>query len=150
MTKKITILMVLALTICSFTYFGHNNDAPKVYDRVTIQNQANTGFENTSNPNPKFYNAPMNFEGPKSVGDVLIGPEVPITGLTGFYDYHFNGNQDHYIYRSGPGILHAVYMLSLDSASVSPSRRVKYAFSSDNGSTWTDLGTVPSIRAGLR
>jgi hypothetical protein len=153
MYRKITLLMVLALTIYSFSYFGQKSDGPITYNRATIIYNAfdgETPVNSTKTPNLQFGNLPMIFEEQKVVGDVIIGPEIPINGLTGFYDYHFNGNQPHYMYRASSTLMHAAYMLSLDSLSVSPSRRVKYAFSSDDGATWTDLGEVPpSFRAGF-
>jgi hypothetical protein len=152
MLKKITIFLLLAVAIYSFSYFSQNSDGPKLNNRVTVLNQAYDGEASVytnKTPNPKFCNLPMTFEGQKVVGDVIIGPEIPIAGLTGFYDWQFNGTQYHYIYRSSSTILHAAYMLALDSLSISPSRRVKYAFSSDDGETWTDMGEVPTIRAGF-
>jgi hypothetical protein len=152
MVKKITLLVIVALAVSAFSYFGQQSDVPKVTNRATVLYQAYDGIAPTLRdraPNPQFVNTSMKFEGQKVVGDVVIGPEIPITGLTGFYDYQFNGNQDHYLYRFNSTTMHAVYMLSQDSLNVSPSRRVKYAFSSDNGTTWTDLGEVPTIRAGF-
>jgi hypothetical protein len=87
----------------------------------------------------------MIFEGEKIYGDYVIGPEIPITGLSGFYDYQFNGTQPHYIYRTNATELHAIYMLTHDSTDPQgPTRRTKYAFSDDDGSTWQDLGEIPS------
>lgn len=152
MVKKTTPFLIIALAVCAFSFFGQQSDVPKVFNRATVIYQAYDGIAPTLRdraPNPQIVNTQMKFEGQKVVGDVVIGPEIPITGLTGFYDYHFNGNQDHYLYRFSPTIMHAVYMLSTDSLNVSPSRRVKYAFSSNNGTTWTDLGEVPTIRAGF-
>jgi hypothetical protein len=42
-----------------------------------------------------------------------------------------------------------MYMVSLDSTQISPSRRTKVAFSTDHGATWQDLGVVPNIRSGF-
>ncbi len=151
MLKKITIFLLLAAAIYSFSYFSQNSDGPILNNRVTVLNQAYDGEASVytnKTPNPQFGDILMKFENEKTVGDVFIGPEIPITGLTGFYDYHFNGNQSHYFYRISSTALHAIYMLSTDSLDVSNSRRVKYAYSTDNGTTWSDLGAVPSIRAG--
>jgi hypothetical protein len=152
MVKKTTLFLIVALAVYAFSYFGQQSEIPKVTNRATVIYQAYDGIAPINKdraPNPQFVNTPMKFEGQKIVGDVVIGPEIPITGLTGFYDYQFNGNQDHYLYRHSSTVMHAVYMLSQDSLSVSPSRRVKYAFSSNNGTTWSDLGEVPTIRAGF-
>ncbi len=152
MVKKITLLVIVALAVSAFSYFGQQSDGHKVIYRAAFINNPDDGFapiNKVKAPNTQSVNIPMIFEGQKIVGDVVIGPEIPITGLTGFYDYHFNGNQDHYLYRSNSTTMHAVYMLSQDSLDISGSRRVKYAFSNDNGTTWTDLGEVPTIRAGF-
>jgi hypothetical protein len=153
MFKKITLLMAVGLAISSFTYFGKNSDFPNKPIEKVIRFNADAGYSSGNESrthNPGFVNIPMKFEGAKTVGDAEIGPEIPITGLTGFYDYQFNGNQDHYIYRFSSTIMHAVYMLSEDSSNYNDTRRVKYAFSSDDGDTWTDLGEVPSnFRAGF-
>lgn len=150
MIKKITLLLVLGLAIYSFTYFGQQSNFPKSNNRSTILYEADDGnAQDNVRHNPEFCTIPIKFEEGKTLGGAEIGPEIPITGLTGFYDYQFNGNQPHYLYRSNDSVMHAVYMLSLDSSNISPSRRVKYAFSSDDGDTWSDLGEVPSnFRAG--
>ncbi len=152
MSKKITLLMVLALTICSFTYFNQTSDQPKVTARCSVVYTAYDGNSNIPTKkiaNPQFNSSPMVFEKGRTVSDAEIGPEVPIDGQSGFYDYQFNGNQDHYLFRVDGTTMHSVNMLSTDSLNVSPSRVVKYAFSSDDGVTWTDLGAVPSIRSGF-
>jgi len=105
---------------------------------------------NIPNHLKKFDYTPMEFEGPKTVGYADIGPEIPVTGLTGFYDYQMNGTNGHYIYRVSATSMHAIYMCSLDSLNVSSSRRTKYAYSTDDGATWTDLGEVPTnFRSGF-
>jgi Secretion system C-terminal sorting domain len=153
MIKKTTLLVLVALAVYSFSYFGEKSDNPVRTNRATILYKAYDGeapVYKGSTSNPQFWNAPMVFEGAKTVGDVEIGPEIPVTGLTGFYDYHFNGNQPHYMYRTSATNMYAAYMLALDSLSISPSRRVKIAFSSDDGDTWTDMGEVPlNFRAGF-
>lgn len=152
MVKKITILLLFAAAIYSFSYFSQDSDNPRLTNRSTVIYTAfdgNTLVNANKTPVPQFSDRPMIFEGQKIVGDVIIGPEIPITGLTGFYDYHFNGNQPHYLYRSSSTGMHAAYMLSTDSLNINDSRRVKYAYSSDNGTTWNDLGEVPLIRAGF-
>jgi hypothetical protein len=144
MLKKILILSLLALFICSFAYFSDGPNTPKKSDRVTVKNNKVTGYENVSKQNLQFINTPMVFEGTKAYGDYVIGPEIPITGLSGFYDYQFNGTQPHYLYRTNATEMHAIYMLTLDStAPTGPTRRTKYAFSDDDGNTWQDLGEVP-------
>ncbi len=74
------------------------------------------------------------------------------TTLTGFYDYQANGGAVQHI-RVNPanGNIHVVYMLAEDSANSNPSRRVAYAFSSNNGTTWNNFSNVrvPARRAGF-
>ena len=152
MIRKITLLMIIALAIYSFTYFGSNSDIPKSTNRSTVLFNAYDGITPSNvgkTTNQNFVNIPIHYEGAKSLGDAEIGPEVP-TGMSGFYDYHFNGNQPHYLYRSNSTVMHACYMTSVDSIDFSNQRRVMYAFSSDDGATWTNLGEVPAnFRAGF-
>lgn len=76
------------------------------------------------------------------------------TTLTGFYDYQSNGGALQHI-RVNPanGNIHVTYMLADDStaAGLNNARRVAYAFSSNNGSTWNNFSNVriPSRRAGF-
>lgn len=74
------------------------------------------------------------------------------TTLGGYYDYQSNGGACQYI-RVNPanGNVHVTFMLSEDSLSVSPSRRVGYAFSTNAGSSWNNFGNlrVPARRAGF-
>jgi Secretion system C-terminal sorting domain len=153
MLRKTTLLVLVALAVYSFSYFGAKSDIPLKTNGATQIFNAYDGeapINKSRTPNPQFSTVPMVFEGPKLAGDVEIGPEIPITGLTGFYDYHFNGSQPHYMWRNSSSVMHAIYMTALDSLSTSPTRRVKYAFSSDDGDTWTDLGEVPlNFRAGF-
>lgn len=78
-----------------------------------------------------------------------IGPEVTV--LSGYYDWQTNGACPHYIQYSnsfmGPYI-HVIYMTSTDSTQINTSRKTKYAFSTNNGTDWTDLGAVVSIKSG--
>jgi hypothetical protein len=104
---------------------------------------------------------PVNFTGQNAQSGPLVLPIVepptnPVigtpTGLSGFYDYQSNGGSAQYI-RTNPanGAIHVTYMLADDSASTSASRRVGYAYSTNNGSTWNTFGNlrVPARRAGF-
>jgi hypothetical protein len=74
------------------------------------------------------------------------------TTLQGFYDYQSNGGVNQYIRKdSVSGKIHVTYMLAEDSLSISPSRRVGYAVSTDEGATWNNFSNVrvPGIRAGF-
>jgi len=72
------------------------------------------------------------------------------TGLTGFWDYQVNGGAVKYIAvnPTDPNKIHVTYMLSTDSADISPSRRTGYAFSSNGGATWNAINSVSGIREG--
>jgi hypothetical protein len=78
-----------------------------------------------------------------------IGPEIPVTGLAGYYDYQMNGNQSLHIVRSSPTSMYADYMTALDSVDFNGSRRTKASYSDDDGQTWTDLGQVPITKSGF-
>ncbi|MFN3344589.1 MAG: hypothetical protein ACK412_02960, partial [Chloroherpetonaceae bacterium] len=73
------------------------------------------------------------------------------TGLSGFYDYQCNGGAVKYVSvnPSDPNKIHVSYMLSTDSASVSPTRRAGYAYSSNGGATWNAIASVSGIREGF-
>ena len=73
------------------------------------------------------------------------------TGLTGFWDYQVNGGAVKYIAvnPTDPNKIHVTYMLSTDSADISPSRRAGYGFSSDGGATWNSIASVSGIREGF-
>jgi hypothetical protein len=76
------------------------------------------------------------------------------TTLTGFYDYQSNGGAlQHLRVNPANGKIHVTYMLSDDStaAGLNSARRVAYAFSSNNGSTWNNFNNlrIPSRRAGF-
>jgi hypothetical protein len=74
------------------------------------------------------------------------------TTLGGYYDYQCNGGACQHI-RVNPanGNVHVTFMLSDDSLSISPSRRVGYAFSTNAGATWNNFNNlrVPARRAGF-
>lgn len=148
MMKKILVLTFAVFFIYSFTMV-FNNDGPHKSNRP--EKLSVPPDENTVTSTPKTYvYTPVFSEGSKTVGDATIGPEIPITGLTGFYDYQFNGTNGHYINRVNDTTMHAIYMCSSDSLNVSPSRRTKYSFSTDDGTTWTDVTEVPlNLRSGF-
>ncbi|MCX7878600.1 MAG: T9SS type A sorting domain-containing protein [Ignavibacteria bacterium] len=106
--------------------------------------------ENGIVTNGVIYNGPPMQLEPMSrdnYGLFTRGPEVMV--LTGYYDWQTNGDCKKNIGYVSPSIMHAMYMVSLDSTQISPSRRTKYAFSNDHGATWGDLGVIPSIRSGF-
>ncbi len=141
MTKRLLIVVCLMLFVVSFGYSGDRYS--KVGTKVAFDG-SNTGVKSNV-----YVNYPIVFEGPKVTGDYWFGPEVPIDGLSGYYDYETNGESKHQIYRSSATIMHAVKMTSTDSANQNTSRRSVYSFSDDDGATWTFITQVPSIRSGF-
>ncbi len=77
------------------------------------------------------------------------------TGLGGFYDYQSNGmiHGRLVVDKDDPQKLHTAYMLALtgdDSATVSTTRRVGYAYSNDGGATWQAAREIqPGFRLGF-
>jgi hypothetical protein len=67
-----------------------------------------------------------------------------LTGLSGFQDYQSNGGNVQYIAINpiDSNKIHAIYTISTDSADISPTRRVAYAYSSNGGTTWTTVNTL--------
>jgi hypothetical protein len=99
--------------------------------------------------NPLFVHDQIVPEGSKEVDGAIIGPEIPVTGLSGYYDYQMNGEQSHHLYRHSNTIMYADYMTGLDSLDPAGSRRTKIAFSDDDGATWSDLGSYPTVKSGF-
>jgi hypothetical protein len=155
MWNKVLILSLSVLVVCAFAFMKSDGQGPKKSNRMEkVYNVPTEKTENTvSNRKFEYVSEPVVLEGSKMAGDISIGPEIPVTGLSGFYDYQFNGNQQHYIRRSSANLMHAIFMTNADSIGPYPSapgRRTKYAASTDDGNTWTDLGEVPTnIRSGF-
>jgi len=144
MKKKFFIIPLTAILAFSFVYFTSGSDGSRRPLREEVKADRFTGTENATDISRQVIGATMVFEGPRSFGDWWLGPEIPLPGMSGFYDYHFNGEQPHYLYRHSSTVMHAIYMLAEDSLNpTGPSRRTRYAFSSDDGETWDDLGEVP-------
>ncbi len=151
MTKKIVILALSASLIYSFSFLGKKtNNAPKSEKMEKNYDFVDRYMTNESNPGTQFDTRQIIPEGSKD--NYGIGPEIP-TGLTGFYNYQFNGTNGHYIYRDSPSAMHVIYMTNPDSAGPYPStpnRRTKYCFSTDGGLTWSIESEAPSgIRSGF-
>ncbi|MCB0723564.1 MAG: T9SS type A sorting domain-containing protein [Ignavibacteriae bacterium] len=108
-----------------------------------------TNNKTKNRENLVFYNGPdIHIEGSKILDNVSIGPEIPITGLSGFYDWQTNGDCKRQIYYFNGSILHAIYMTSTDSLQVNPSRQTRYSFSSNGGLNWDLSAIVPPGRSG--
>ena len=83
---------------------------------------------------------------------VFIGAAQPTyTGISGFWDYQTNYRTPQYIRRCpNSSVIHAIMMVADDSLNPNLSRRTAYAFSSNNGITWTTFNQirVPARRSG--
>ncbi len=98
----------------------------------------------------EYHQRALELEGEKIAGDYVIGPEIAVTGASGFYDYQTNGECKHYIFRYSPDNLSAIYTVSTDSLDLSNSRRTVYCYSTNEGTTWEYTGQVPfGLRSGF-
>jgi hypothetical protein len=79
-------------------------------------------------------------------------PGVSVVGTSGnsFYDYQTNGGDEKRVRVLPDGTVHVIYMGATDRAAPGgPTRGTYYAYSADNGATFTNLGRVESLRAGF-
>lgn len=144
LNKNTTLILVLSLFI--FNALSYSGDIYKV-DKKKLSMSLNENSKYVVSTS--FYRGPgISLERNTTYGDdYVIGPEVPV--MQGYYDWQHNGPCPHYIFYTNDNEMHAVYMVSTDSLDLSGSRRTHYAFSTDGGATWTDLGEVPNIRSGF-
>lgn len=141
MTKRLLLVHCLMLLIVGLSFAGER------YAKVGSKEKFNGN--NSGVQSSVFVNYPIVFEGPKDGGDYWIGPEIAVSGLTGFYDYETNGENKHQVNRNSATVLHAIKMTSTDSLNQNNSRRSVYSFSDDDGATWTFISEVPAIRSGF-
>jgi hypothetical protein len=114
------------------------NGSPREGENV-LQNQVSGIFNST----------PVILEGEKRNGDYVIGPEIMVTGATGFYDYQTNGECKHFVNRFAFDNLCAVFTVATDSTNVSNSRRTVFCFSTDDGATWYFDHVPQGIKSGF-
>lgn len=76
------------------------------------------------------------------------GPEIQVSGASGYFDYQMNGIRFNHVYRHSSTVMYTVYMTSSDSLNYNSSRRTTIAFSADDGITWSDLGVYPGSTSG--
>jgi hypothetical protein len=147
MSKRILFITVLSVSLCAFAFWNqtafHPGNNFKLYDAA---DRTPNQYVRT---NTQFVHQPLVLEGTKDNGDYVIGPEIPVTGLSGYYDYQMNGNQSEHIVRFSSTSMYADYMTAIDSVDFNGSRRTKAAYSDDDGQTWTDLGQVPITKSGF-
>jgi hypothetical protein len=152
MTKRILFLFFIAFFLYSFTMIFNDNGNPRKSNRIEKVSMADSKPTTvvTNRSDVKFDDTPLFLEGAKTVDSIVIGPEIAVTGLAGFYNYQFNGTNGHYINRKSATELHAVYMTATDSLNISPTRRTKYAFSTNDGATWEEKSEIPpNFRSGF-
>ncbi|MEO8513875.1 MAG: T9SS type A sorting domain-containing protein [Ignavibacteria bacterium] len=142
MTKRLLIGQIMMFFIIGIVFAGNHAKVGTKIPNDLNENQ-------TVQLNKTILNYPLVLEGTKSGSDYWFGPEVAVTGCTGFYDYQTNGDAKHQINRSSSTELHAVMMVSTDSTDQNGSRRSTYSFSDDDGATWTFITQVPTIRSGF-
>jgi hypothetical protein len=80
---------------------------------------------------------------------VIIGMETSVD-LRSQYDLQANGNIK-YIYQNptNPSFLHAVFMVSTDPGPGWDNRNMRYATSTNGGTSWEYIGTVSTTRSGF-
>jgi hypothetical protein len=148
MIRKILLSSFMILIVCSFVFWNHTpGTAVKVSNKVITCDK----IDGTLDPTYKdrvFAYKPIVLEGERYGGDYWLGPEIEMTGLTGFWDYQYNGEVQPHIYRHDASNMYAVYMTSLDSGDFNGSRRCKISWSSNDGDTWEDLGVYPNVKSG--
>ena len=149
--KKLLLILVSSTLIFSFAFITQKPDlnqkkfsVEKRYDG--LDRNPNDPYVNT---NPIVVDRQVIPEGERHDNGWTIGPEIPITGMTGYYDYQMNGSQSHHIWRNSSTVMYATMMVSSDSLNIAPSRRTQIAFSADDGATWTDMGAYPNFKSGF-
>lgn len=140
MTKQLLRSIAVVALAVSFAVAGNTKRKP-VYEPIPNESQ------------PVDLNVPIKHI-PAPDWSSMSSAVGTFTTLTGFYDYQSNGGAVQHI-RVNPanGNIHTTWMSSSDStaAGLNPARRVRYAFSSDGGSSWNNFSnlTVPSGRSGF-
>ena len=78
-------------------------------------------------------------------------PGVSVVGTGGntLYDFQTNGGDEKRLQVLPDGSVHVVYMGATNFNAGFPTRGTFYAYSSDNGATFTNIGRVEPIRAGF-
>ncbi|MEO8514625.1 MAG: T9SS type A sorting domain-containing protein [Ignavibacteria bacterium] len=135
-----------------FLLLFSNNYLLLTQSRINRDKDLKRDGESLQNPElSKIFNSEqLRLEGSTISGDYVIGPEIAISGATGFYDYQTNGDCKHYIKRDLIDVLHAIFVTATDSNDIVSSRRTVYCGSTNDGSTWFSLGEVPSsLRSGF-
>ena len=139
-------IILLFLFLSSGLSFSNHN-----IDRIDRSKSGLAMYEiNSTKGVTNFYQGHgIVLEGTKYGQDYMIGPEMMIPALSGFYDWQTNGDCKHHILYNSPTAIHAIFMTSDDSsANFNNGRRSRYATSTDGGATWS-LGTdVPLVRSG--
>lgn len=128
-------------------FYYVQSQVTKYSPRYHPRNGDNSVISLTSN---EYHQRALELEGEKVAGDYVIGPEIAVTGASGFYDYQTNGECKHYIFRFSQDNLSAIFTISTDSLNINNSRRTVYCFSTNDGITWEYGDQIPpGIRSGF-
>ncbi len=150
-TKLFTLLLMVCL-IGTLNYTNSNEKNKPV--RIVANGDAFRGYTG-----PLVYGPPVNIPRDNShklptftYGDNLVaitGAEVSVD-LRSQYDLQSNGNIK-YIYQNptNPQLMHACFMVSTDPGPGWDNRNVRYAYSTNGGSSWEYIGTVSTTRSGF-
>jgi Secretion system C-terminal sorting domain len=125
----------------------------KRYDRTVRQLDANTVVNTIPyNINPEsVVFLPMQLAQGFETDSMSIGPEIS-TGISGFYDYKTNGESNVYIQVNPTNPLE-IQVIDVQADSTDPAgastRRTKWTFSTNGGTSWEPNINVPDIRSGF-
>ena len=140
MKRIVIISVVLAFLLGNFVVAQQVLNTKVLPENPKLMPKEQGKFPTTNNKQePPPYIAPANAAGIS-------------TNISGYYDYQSNGGSMDYLEMNptNPNKVHAIMMISTDPTQQSPSRRTRYNFSSDGGTTWGPLpATVPSVRSGF-
>jgi len=142
MIKKISVAFLFLVAVgllMNFTFRNSGDRKLTVYPNV-VTTGSETPVVNSTAPVIKTTNDlnPIHFsDSVMSLVDVRTGPET-------IYDLQSNGvPQQIWQDPATPSNIHAVFTVNLTPGWPAADRRVYYAFSSDYGVTWSDLGANP-------
>jgi len=136
-------LILVSINICLFSQ--QTNRLNKYKYALPLEENKIQTYHNSYYTGPGIQLEDGNADNP----NYEIGPEIAITGLTGYYDWQTNGTCPHYLSYISDNIVHAIYMTSFDSLNISNTRRTRYSFSTNGGSNWLYITEVPNYRSGF-
>jgi hypothetical protein len=137
--RKIVIISLAFAFLFSCMAFSQQDRYAKKPEKLTVVEKGLPTGPDRSEKQPAPYVGQTN-----AVGTYM--------NMYSFYDYQSNGGSTDFIEMSPGGTnigskIHAIMMSSQDSANVSSSRRVRAAYSTNYGQTWT---ATPRVLGGIR